>query len=259
TAKASVFKELPYTFLSDGSPHLEQCLADLQIKPSFPSANLFVRNPDGEALRQIYLCNDAVRRVLAHNDFARLRLINAGVRVFTRQESGPRGEEAKGRNKFRFLVEGTPAVLPHVDEARIIAGDMSTLEVLMRSYSPVCHKFASPVRERLSGLEVGSYLMKIEPGNQGVANVKHPLVLPIWKSATSVSLMLDKKAKSALSLRLWSEDITPASNKKPAAEAGQSNEQIEGDLDNADDVGGEEVSKQDEEMAEGEETVDPAS
>ncbi|KAG8678116.1 hypothetical protein FRC08_018061 [Ceratobasidium sp. 394] len=100
--------------------------------------------------------------------------------------------------------------------------------------------------------------MKIEPGNQGVANVKHPLVLPIWKSATSVSLMLDKKAKSALSLRLWSEDITPVSSKKPAAESGQSNERVEGDLDNGDDVG-EGASKQDEEMAEGEGTVDPAS
>ncbi|KAG8744951.1 hypothetical protein FRC10_009186 [Ceratobasidium sp. 414] len=266
TAKASVFKELPYTFLSDGSPHLEQCITDLQIKPSFPSANLFVRNPDGEALRQIYLCNDAVRRVLAHNDFARLRLINAGVRVFTRQESGPRGEETKGRNKFRFLVEGTPAVLPHVDEARIIKGDMDTLRVLMRLYYPVCQEFASPLRERLLGL--GSNF-----------SVKHPLVLPIWKSATSVSLMLDKKAKrwfavidicltlmiifnlgSALSLRLWGEDITPASSKKPPAEAGPSNEQMEGDLDDAGDVGGgEEDPNKDEEMAEGGEAVDPAS
>ncbi|KAG9100432.1 hypothetical protein FRC06_004141, partial [Ceratobasidium sp. 370] len=260
TAKGTVFKELPYTFLSDGSPHLEQCITDLQIKPSFPSANLFVRNPDGEVLRQIYLCNDAVRRVLAHNDFARLRLINAGVRVFTRQDCGPRGEETKGRNKFRFLVEGTPSVLPHVSEARIIAGDMDTLKVLMRLYYPVCQEFASPLRERLVGLEIGSYLMKFEPGNQGVANVKHPLVLPIWKSATSVSLMLDKKAKSALSLRLWGEDITPASSKKPSPEAGPSDEQVAGDLDDADDVGGGgEDSKKDEEIAEGEEVLNSAS
>ncbi|KAG9125398.1 hypothetical protein FRC07_007757 [Ceratobasidium sp. 392] len=234
-AKVTAFKELPYTFLSDGSPHLEQCITDLQIKPSFPSANLFVRNPDGEALRQIYLCNDAVRRVLAHNDFARLRLINAGVRVFSRQDSGARsgGEEAKGRNKFRFLVEGTPAVLPHVDEARIVSVDIETLKVLMKMYYPVCQVFASPLRERLLNLEIGSYLMKFEPGDQGVANMKHPLVLPIWKSATSVSLMLDKKAKSALSLRLWGEDITPASGKKPPAEAGPSIK-TEG---NADEVG----------------------
>ncbi|KAG8695532.1 hypothetical protein FRC09_009096 [Ceratobasidium sp. 395] len=246
-AKEITFKELPYTFLSDGSQHLEQCITDLQIKPSFPSANLFVRNPDGEALRQIYLCNDAVRRVLAHNDFARLRLINAGVRAFSRQESGPRtGEEAKGRNKFRFLTEGTPAVLPHVDEARIIVVDMETLKVLMRMYYPLCNAFASPLREKLLNLEIGSYLMKFEPGDQEVANMKHSLVIPIWKSATSVSLMLDKKSKSALSLRLWGEDITPVSGKKLSAEAGPSTGQ-EVDANEADDA------VKEEEMIEGEE------
>jgi multisite-specific tRNA:(cytosine-C5)-methyltransferase len=36
----------------------------------------------------------------------------------------------------------------------------------------------------------------------------HDLVLPIWKSNVSVALMIDKKAKSALSLRLFGEDIT---------------------------------------------------
>ena len=38
----------------------------------------------------------------------------------------------------------------------------------------------------------------------------HELVLPIWKSNVSVGLMIDKKAKSALSLRLFGEDITVA-------------------------------------------------
>ncbi|QRV81856.1 hypothetical protein RhiJN_09871 [Ceratobasidium sp. AG-Ba] len=260
TGKGSSFKELPYTFLSDGSEHLEQCLNDLKIKPSFPSANLFVRNPDGEVLRQIYLCNDAVRSVLAHNDYARLRLINAGVRVFTRQETGPRNEDVKGgHNKFRFLVEGTPAVLPHVDESRILLGDMETLRVLTRLYYPICQEFASPLRESLSGLEVGSYLMKFEPDSHGTPNIgmKHPLVVPIWKSATSVSLMLDKKAKSALSLRLWGEDITPVSAKKNTAPAKPPAQSVdEGDhgseeaLGDADAEGDDEIAEQDDTVTE---------
>ncbi|CAE6462938.1 unnamed protein product [Rhizoctonia solani] len=213
-SKASTFKELPYVFLAEGSKHLEQATTDLQIKPSFPSANLFVRNPDGEALRQIYLCNDAVRQVLAHNDFARLRLINAGVRVFSRQESGVKAE-LHGRNRFRFLTEGVPSVLPHVDESRILTADLNTLRVFMRLYYPVCGEFDSPMKEKLASLEMGSYLMRVNPGEQTGMSLKHALVLPIWKSTASAALMLDKKAKSALSLRLWGEDITPVAASKP--------------------------------------------
>ncbi|KDN48403.1 hypothetical protein RSAG8_02995, partial [Rhizoctonia solani AG-8 WAC10335] len=197
--------------LAEGSKHLEQAIADLQIKPSFPTANLFVRNPDGEALRQIYLCNDAVRQVLAHNDFARLRLINAGVRVFSRQESGAKAE-LHGRNRFRFLTEGVSSVLPHVSESRIVTADLDTLHTLrvfMRLYYPVCGEFSPPMKEMLASLETGSYLIRINPGQQAGMSLKHALVLPIWKSTASAALMLDKKAKSALSLRLWGEDITP--------------------------------------------------
>ncbi|EUC55359.1 tRNA (cytosine-5)-methyltransferase, partial [Rhizoctonia solani AG-3 Rhs1AP] len=221
-SKASTFKELPYVFLAEESKHLEQAITDLQIKPSFPSANLFVRNPDGEALRQIYLCNDAVRQVLAHNDFARLRLINAGVRVFSRQESGVKAE-IHGRNRFRFLTEGVPSVLPHVDESRILTADLNTLCVFMRLYYPICGEFDSPMKERLTSLEMGSYLMRVNPGEQAGMSLKHALVLPIWKSTASAALMLDKKAKSALSLRLWGEDVTPVATLKtgntPAATA----------------------------------------
>lgn len=50
------------------------------------------------------------------------------------------------------------------------------------------------------------------------------LVLPIWKSNVSLTLMMDKKAKSALSLRLFGADITTAGRdaaqqKKSAAAA----------------------------------------
>ncbi|CAE6527541.1 unnamed protein product [Rhizoctonia solani] len=211
--KVSTFKELPYVFLSEGSKHLEQAIADLQIKPSFPSTNLFVRNPDGEALRHIYLCNDAVRQVLAHNDFARLRLISAGVRVFNRQESGVK-TELHGRNRFRFLTEGVPSVLPHVDESRIVTANLDTLRVFMRLYYPVYGEFSSLMKEIFAGLETGSYLMRVEPSEHVGISLKHALVLPIWKSTASVALMLDKKAKSALSLRLWGEDVTPAAPSK---------------------------------------------
>ncbi|CAE7182019.1 unnamed protein product [Rhizoctonia solani] len=238
--KVSTFKELPYVFLAEGSKHLEQAITDLQIKPSFPSANLFVRNPDGEALRQIYLCNDAVRQVLERNDFARLRLINAGVRVFSRQESGAKAE-LHGRNRFRFLTEGVPSVLPHVDESRVVVADLDTLRVFMRLYYPVCGEFSSPMKERLASLETGSYLMRVNPDEQPGISLKHALVLPIWKSTASAALMLDKKAKSALSLRLWGEDVTPVATSKSTKTQGVNAQEDEAEA--ADEINDDEPSE----------------
>jgi multisite-specific tRNA:(cytosine-C5)-methyltransferase len=102
--------------------------------------------------------------VLTHNDFARLRLVNAGVRVFSRQEGGPKADrenqsEGRGQHRFRFLTEGTPAVLPHVDESRIILADLDTLRIFMRFYYPICTEFPSPMKDKL--VELGSLPLNI--------------------------------------------------------------------------------------------------
>jgi multisite-specific tRNA:(cytosine-C5)-methyltransferase len=79
-------------------------------------------------------------------------------------------------------------------------------------------------------LATGGHIVRISPSSQEGSTSKftHDLVLPLWKSNVSVTLMLDKKAKryvkwlasivppasqthhSALSLRLFGEDITTA-------------------------------------------------
>ncbi|OBZ66690.1 hypothetical protein A0H81_13282 [Grifola frondosa] len=69
----------------------------------------------------------------------------------------------------------------------------------------------------------GSYVVRFQPGHIDGATLSHELVLPIWKSNVSVTLMLDKRAKSALSLRLFGEDITTA-----AREANEQKKQITG-------------------------------
>lgn len=104
---------------------------------------MLVRNPEGDAVRSMYLTNDIVRKVIENNDYSRIRLTAAGTKVFAKQESGP---ASRGEPQFRILGEGLPVVLPYVDPATIITTDIPTLKVLVESYYPFCSSFSEPFK-----------------------------------------------------------------------------------------------------------------
>ena len=253
TGKGKDFKEDPYTYLPDNHPLLKTCLERLQIIPSFPSRNVLVRNTladtTSNSIRSFYMSNDLVKAVIMNNDYQKLRLTAAGTKVFTKQEAG-KGLEAQ----YRVLGEGLPVVLPFVKPEAILKGNLATLKTFLESYYPLVRTFEEEFRsqidescEYLSQIScpcvltsispaTGSLIVRFPPEEKDGATyvsrllppgfqfglltflthrLTHDLYLPIWKSNVSLSLMIDKKAKSALSLRLFHEDfLLKATNKK---------------------------------------------
>ncbi|TFK39362.1 S-adenosyl-L-methionine-dependent methyltransferase [Crucibulum laeve] len=212
------FKENPYTFLPPDDPILQVCIKRLHMTSSFPSSNVLVRNPAGDAVRSLYLANDVVKSVIENNDYSRIRLTAAGTKVFSKQEGG-QGADAQ----FRVLGEGLPVILPYVDPSTVITADLPTLKTLIESYYPLCSTFDQPFRETVEARPTGSHIVRFLPGEMAGVILTHELVLPIWKSNVSLTLMIDKKAKSALSLRLFGADITTAGKaaaavQKPSAQ-----------------------------------------
>ncbi|CCM06140.1 uncharacterized protein FIBRA_08390 [Fibroporia radiculosa] len=203
------FKENPYTFVAPDDPIIQTCISKLHLKPDFPASNMLVRNPAGDPVRSLYMTNDIVKHIVMHNDFARMRLMTCGTKVFAKQE----GAEAKREGaemQFRVLSEGLPVVLPYIDPQAVLPADVTALKTFMQAYYPLCSSFGDPFRSLIESKAPGSYIVRFEPGQAAGATLVHDLVLPIWKSTVSATLMLDKKAKSALSLRLCGEDITTA-------------------------------------------------
>lgn len=157
------FKENPYTFLSPDDPILQSCMyvvdlgfsftrdsdwlpllvhrKQLNLDTHFPASNVLVRNPEGDAVRSLYLTNDIIKAIVQHNDYARLRIINSGTKVFTKQEGG-RGMDAS----FRVLGEGLPVVLPYIDSATIMEGDIVLLKTLLSVYYPLCASLSEPFK-----------------------------------------------------------------------------------------------------------------
>ncbi|KAG6840999.1 hypothetical protein C0991_002779 [Blastosporella zonata] len=225
-----VFKEHPYTFLPPTDPILLSCIERLALTSAFPSSNVLVRNPTGEAVRSLYLANDLVKSVVENNNYTRIRLSAAGTKVFSKQEGGKASASAGAEAQFRVLGEGLPVILPFVDPETIITADMPTLKVLVQSYYPLVNSFAEPFKSIVEARPVGSHVVKFPPGELDGAVLTHDIVLPIWKSNVSLTLMMDKKAKSALSLRLFGADITTAGRdiaEKQAAAAGPSSSEAQ--------------------------------
>ncbi|ETW75883.1 hypothetical protein HETIRDRAFT_436831 [Heterobasidion irregulare TC 32-1] len=223
------FKENPYTFIAPNDPIVQGCIRQLSLTPAFPASNVLVRNPAGDPARSLYLTNDLVHAVLQCNDYKRMRLMTAGTKIFTKHEGGfGRGRAAPSESApasmdvtpapapeakdtpFRLLSEGLPAVLPYIREDAILEASVADLKVLVESYYPLVSAFEDPFAGIISATPTGSHVARFKEGSLEGASLTHDLVLPIWKSTASVSLMIDKKAKSALSLRVFGVDLTVA-------------------------------------------------
>ncbi|KAG9311645.1 S-adenosyl-L-methionine-dependent methyltransferase [Chiua virens] len=220
------FKEMPYTFLQPDDPALVTCIQQLHLTTDFPTTNVLVRNPDGDPVRSFYITNDLVKSVITHNDASRMRLMTSGTKVITKQDAG-RGMDAQ----FRILGEGLPVVLPYIPPATIMTADFQTLRVLLQTYYPLCVSFAEPFRSAIEAKGTGNHVVRFPASQSGDTTLSQDLMLPLWKSNVSVTLMIDKKAKSALSLRLFGEDMTIATReagkqKKSAAAASSSVTQL---------------------------------
>jgi len=157
-------------------------------------------------------------------------MISAGIKLATRQEGAQRAavkaKRARGETvdadgaalekenpKFRVLNDAVSQVLQYMDPEDVIVGDMGVLKTLVMRTYPLAREFEEPYRERLERCEFGHQVLRIDPpaGESSLQEetvLSHPLIFAIWKSNISLSLMLDKRAKSALSLRLFGEDLT---------------------------------------------------
>ncbi|EKM56700.1 uncharacterized protein PHACADRAFT_172372 [Phanerochaete carnosa HHB-10118-sp] len=225
------FKENPFTFLKPDDPVILACISQLNLEPDFPAANMLIRNPTGDTVRSIYMTNDIVKQIAENNDYTRMRLMTCGTKVMAKQE-GAAAKRDNAEMQFRILSEGLPVMLPYVQPASILSADLATLTVMMETYYPVVSQFQEPFRSAIEPRGQGCYIVRFAQGGLGTAScvhgscarvlcshkltarvfyrLTHDLVLPIWKSNVSVTLMIEKKAKSALSLRVFGEDITTA-------------------------------------------------
>ncbi|KAG8964058.1 hypothetical protein FRC03_002264 [Tulasnella sp. 419] len=228
------FTEQPFTFIDGNDPILKANIARLNLLPSFPKDNLYVRSDLGDTTRRVLLCNDLAKEIISYNAYDKIRLISAGLHAFVRQDAGPkRGNEfdllppitassepqpttlspphykttpiifSPDRNSaLRFVSDGVEALSVFVSPEGKVQGTLRDLKKLIESYYPTINRFEYEegaeklLWNSIQGRPVGSYIIEFKPGEWEGGELLQPLVLPLWRSGTSISVMLDKQAKS---------------------------------------------------------------
>ncbi|KAG0663245.1 hypothetical protein C6P46_002835 [Rhodotorula mucilaginosa] len=214
------FNEEPYIYLPGLEDEQVQLIKDFfDISDDFPFNELLVRNATGVPLRSIYLTSHLTRGLLLSNAYTRMRLISCGVKLFTRQESS-KEQASIYRCKWRLNSEGLEVVKPFLGEKRIVTVNEATLRQCMEEVSVKFEDLKEEGLEaRLRAMEPGSAVLRVENAKGKDLQIREDMHLAFWISKSSCNLMVEKVDKSALSLRLYDEDVTPHSKAKQAEAA----------------------------------------
>ncbi|GAA5868521.1 hypothetical protein JCM3774_005412 [Rhodotorula dairenensis] len=214
------FNEEPYIYLPGLEDDQVQLIKDFfGISDDFPFNELLVRNATGAPLRSIYLTSQLTRALLLSNAYTRMRLISCGVKLFTRQESS-KEQASIYRCKWRLNSEGLEVVKPFLGEKRIVTVNEETLRQCMEEVSVKLEDLKEEGLEaRMRAMEPGSAVLRVENAKGKDLQIREDMYLAFWISKSSCNLMVEKVDKSALSLRLYDEDVTPHSKVKQAAAA----------------------------------------
>ncbi|WVQ84199.1 hypothetical protein IAT38_006350 [Cryptococcus sp. DSM 104549] len=199
------FKEDPYTYVNPEHPEVKSICERFKFKDTFPRHNLLVRNDYGDPLRTMYLTNDIVKTIIHNNDYSRIRIISAGVKVFARQDSSTRTDIPC---KWRAPIDGVLELLPHLGEGVLLQATLSELRTLLVDHYPAIDSFKREEwRRDVESREMGAEIVRFAEGKDEDGELRLPMWLPVWKAKMSLSLMIDKREKSILSLRTFGEDI----------------------------------------------------
>lgn len=139
-----------------------------------------VRNDYGDPLRSIYLTNPLVRvsspylraatadhrqAVIENNEYTRLRLVSAGVKAFTRQDSS----KSELPCKWRVPSDGLGEVLPWIGEGVVRDMSIADLRVLCATQYPEVADFADGPegpRQWLDEAGAGNLIVRFRAGQE---------------------------------------------------------------------------------------------
>lgn len=87
------------------------------------------------------------------NDYTKIRLVAAGTKAFTRQDTGSHtdsdDEQTVMRQQFRILDDAVQVVLPFILPTTILSGQLNDLKLLLETYYPLILSFDEPFRSLL--------------------------------------------------------------------------------------------------------------
>uniref|UniRef100_A0A8D0L653 tRNA (cytosine(34)-C(5))-methyltransferase n=1 Tax=Sphenodon punctatus TaxID=8508 RepID=A0A8D0L653_SPHPU len=192
------FKEDPFVFLSEDDPLFPPIQKFYALDPSFPKMNLLTRTQEGKK-RQLYMVSKEIRNVLLNNS-ERLKVINTGIKVWSRSSDGEQFGCA-----FRLAQEGIYTLYPFIN-ARIVNVCIEDVQLLLTQENPFLSKFSDETHKRVK-----------EMGNKP-DTLQCPIVLCGWHGKTSLRAFVPKNERLHY-LRMMGVEVFKAKRKEENSES----------------------------------------
>lgn len=202
--------EEAFKYLSPTIPELDRIWEFYNLSSRFPRDRFMVRNPEGTPSKNIYYTNALAKEILQENEGKGLKFVHAGVKMFVKQDA-PSPEVCP----WRIQTDGMRLLETWVGPERIVT--LQKKETLRKLLIEMFPRFAGDeyknlgeVGEQVLSKDMGCCVLIVEPSEEE-DGLSERMVFPLWKSITSLNLMLPKEDRRAMLLRLFNDD-TPLVN-----------------------------------------------
>ncbi|XP_029023349.1 RNA cytosine C(5)-methyltransferase NSUN2 [Betta splendens] len=181
------YKEDPFVFLTADDPVFTTIQSFYDLTPDFPKLNVLTRTHEGKK-RHLYMVSKELRNVLLNNS-ERMKVINTGVKVWSRNNDGDEFGCA-----FRLAQEGIYTLQPYI-RSRIISVSVEDIKVLLTQENPFLSKLEEDSHAQAKKLGMGSIVLKYIPNPNNPAEPQCPIQLCGWRGKTSIRAFVPRNER----------------------------------------------------------------
>ncbi|KAF7657680.1 hypothetical protein LDENG_00023400 [Lucifuga dentata] len=181
------YKEDPFVFLTEDDPVFLTIQTFYDLSPDFPKLNVLTRTHEGKK-RHLYMVSKELRNVLLNNS-ERMKVINTGVKVWSRNNDGEEFGCA-----FRLAQEGIYTLQPYI-RSRMIMVSVEDIKVLLTQENPFLSKLEDNAHAQAKKLGMGSIVLKYQPNPNNLAEPQCPIQLCGWRGKTSIRAFVPRNER----------------------------------------------------------------
>lgn len=181
------YKEDPFVFLTEDDPVFTTIQSFYNLSPDFPKLNVLTRTHEGKK-RHLYMVSKELRNVLLNNS-ERMKVINTGVKVWSRNSDGEEFGCA-----FRLAQEGIYTLQPYI-RSRMITVSVEDIKVLLTQENPFLSKLEDDAHAQAKNMGMGSIVLKYIPNPSNPAEPQCPIQLCGWRGKTSIRAFVPRNER----------------------------------------------------------------
>ncbi|KAJ3034269.1 tRNA (cytosine(34)-C(5))-methyltransferase [Rhizophlyctis rosea] len=201
--------ENPFLFISADSEVVSDFQKHYGLSTDFPQDQFLVRT-ETDQNRVIYFVSKSVKDVLTAKNSGRLKIVNTGIRMFTRYHKKDAEAMSQVPCPYRINHDGLSILAPHLSKNLHITVPLSDIVTMIKWEYPKFGLLSEEIRKRVEALPMGSCLFEFDPEleKEVTGTIHNRFILPIWRGAASLSLLLNKQERRSLMHRLTGQELT---------------------------------------------------